>query len=233
MRRYLFTLIELLVVIAIIAILASMLLPALSKARERAKQSACISQLKQIGLTDAQYINDYAGWLYGPNLAVPFASGTACSNWGPSVANLKYLPAWVRGKTNVAVCPSAYPYVADNNERTYGKRGVWNSGSNKDAFWKYVGNRFAFITFPAIASPGDQKEKRSPSRFVTTFDSFENYYQYGSARPYSFGLNHMNKGNVLFFDGHTDSGRKDFGYLTAGYDPNSRLSNLPLAPSRY
>jgi len=59
MKRRAFTLIELLVVIAIIAILAAILFPVFAKAREKARQSSCSSNVKQITLAVLQYVNDY------------------------------------------------------------------------------------------------------------------------------------------------------------------------------
>ena len=73
MTRAGFTLIELLVVIAIIAILVSLLLPALTRARDSGRKAACISNLRQMGIAVHAYASDHDGRIpYGP-VAPPFS----------------------------------------------------------------------------------------------------------------------------------------------------------------
>jgi len=84
-----FTLIELLVVIAIIAILAAILFPVFAKAREKARQTSCLSNVKQIGLGLLMYAGDY-------DECYPSVGGTACNgDDGRTYNDVTMLPYWL------------------------------------------------------------------------------------------------------------------------------------------
>lgn len=114
-RRGGFTLIELLVVIAIIAVLTSLLLPALAKAKEKGREIRCVSNLHQLGLAFHLYVGDF-------NDTFPAADfGRRPEDWiyysplspGPMLASpiVKYLS----GETNVRLCPSDHVFKSVTN----------------------------------------------------------------------------------------------------------------------
>ena len=120
-----FTLIELLVVIAIIAILAAILFPVFAQAREKARQTSCLSNTKQIGIAFMQYTQDYDEYF----------PGLFSGNWGASTARwMDNIQPYVKN-AQIFNCPSD----ADQNNKYVPNLGLLNlNNTPPDRFGSYA-----------------------------------------------------------------------------------------------
>jgi prepilin-type N-terminal cleavage/methylation domain-containing protein len=134
-----FTLIELLVVIAIIAILAAILFPVFAKARDRARQTSCLSNLRQLGIGSAMYVEDYDEMLIPDAFRPPGGNPPTTAPIWPA-----YVMPYVRNK-QILVCPNAVStgWYVD----TWGERGRLPYGLNRDTADRVSNLPLALATF--------------------------------------------------------------------------------------
>jgi len=193
MRRG-FTLIELLVVIAIIAILAAILFPVFARAREKARQTSCLSNMKQLALGAKMYMGDYDELFFG------HIQGTRATNYPPAAGTMYWMQQvepYVRN-AQIFTCPSKPSYT-------------WNGA--QDSSIGYGMNYW--LTYYYYYSYGSLAQMKRAAETIWFADCnyyvvYPTFYLYTYPTNATYGLNgtarlqarHNGGDNFGFVDGH-------------------------------
>jgi prepilin-type N-terminal cleavage/methylation domain-containing protein/prepilin-type processing-associated H-X9-DG protein len=253
-----FTLIELLVVIAIIAILAAILFPVFAQARESARKTSCVSNLKQMATATMMYVQDYdetfplvTGQSYPPQPGIP----TDAQTW---VYNdiLVLLQAYVKNY-NVFLCPDRQTHVGQNgdfcnpgpiNQYVWGYGYNWSSGygpgGGPKSLWNIgdgcvlaqlsdgtlPGRAIGSVNFPAqFLILGDSADTPRQTLHTAVYDTRCNPSS-GWNADMPTGARHQGGNNFAFGDGHVK-----FQHLNLTYvDPyNVGVTTPAVVTNRY
>ena len=253
-----FTLIELLVVIAIIAILAALIFPVFAKAREKGRQTACLSNMKQLSLAFALYRSDYDETNPGPARPEGFCHGTPMEASNPPwMANLQTwmqtpAPAPAQPLDPAAQWVPCYGIQQDES-RPYDPASNplypdWvKTGPGRGALAPYIKNRQIFLcpsdpqpakmlsySMNALAGYIPETQVQRSSQFINLVDEQYTLNDGFFVAPDDCPSNAHNSGaNIAFFDGHAKWSQADKSTITHCHNSINLSWYCPSIPFNY